>query len=111
MTDEFPDLENDLRRFTPAVPPGNLADSLARQLDAAPRRPWSDRCLTGAIALGLAASVVIVSLLGTDWIAANRQPPPRPHADSPSVVQTRDLLIQLALGSQLRPSPSATAPN
>jgi hypothetical protein len=111
MTDEFPDLEADLRRFTPAVPPGTLADRIARQLNAPPRHLWSDRCLTGAIALGLAASIVIVTLLGSDWIAGRSSLASTATVEAPMIDQTRELLTQLAMGYESPMWPSATAPN
>ncbi len=109
MTDEVPDLEADLGRFTPAVPPGNLADRVARQLSAPPR-VWADRCLLGAIAMGLAASLAIVTLLGMDWIQGRGQWPSSSYAQTPPVLQTREFLTQLALGKDLPWPPTATHP-
>ena len=113
MSDPISDLETELRRFAPAVPPGDLAARVdhALQSTAPVARPWTDRCLLGALAMGLAAAVVIVALLGSDWSAAARPPAPRSLANTPTVVQTRELLIQLALGQEAPTPPSASAPN
>jgi len=113
VSDPISDLESELRRFAPAVSPGDLAARMDHALHStAPvPRPWADRCLLGALAMGLAASVVIVVLLGSDWSAGTQQPAPRSLADTPTVVQTRELLMQLALGKEAPTLPSASAPN
>ena len=109
---EFSGLEAELREFSPGVPAGNLPESVAAELDAAPIRPWADRCLMGAIGMGLAASIVVAVTLGSDLLAArHHDSPASAYAETTVIVQTREFLAQLALGSERDRAPPSTAPN
>lgn len=67
MTDDrdsnLDDLEREIAALAPKAMPPAILDRLAAEMATAPRTPWADRCLLGAIGSGLAASVVIVSML------------------------------------------------
>lgn len=67
MTDreDFDDLEREIAALNPKAMPPAILDRLTAEMSARPRSPWADRCLVGAIGTGLAASVVIASML---WI-------------------------------------------
>jgi hypothetical protein len=58
------------------MPPA-IFDHLTAEMTRAPRSRWPDRCLLGAIGAGLAASVVIASML---WVQSATTPPPAPSA-------------------------------
>jgi hypothetical protein len=57
------DLEQEIASLHPRAVPAEILDRLSAEMGARPRTPWADRCLLGAIGAGLAASVVIVSML------------------------------------------------
>ena len=128
MIDKFSDLsslEDELRRFAPAVEAGDLQARVARQIgdttsraatvrERSPAAPWGDRCLAGAMGLGLAAAVVIATMLGLDLMEARTAGPSGgTYAEAPVVVQAREYLAQLALGGSagLPLRLPATAPN
>lgn len=71
--EDFDELEREIASLTPKVMPPAILDRLATEMAARPRTPWADRCLVGAIGTGLAASVVIVSMLFVQS-AANTAP-------------------------------------
>lgn len=77
MTDnDFDDLEREIASLHPKAMPPAILDRLTVVMSAAPRTPWADRCLLGAIGTGLAASVVIASML---FVQSATSTPPTTH--------------------------------
>ena len=75
--DDFDDLEREIASLRPKAIPPAILDRLTTHMATPPRTPWADRCLLGAIGAGLAASVVIASML---WVQSATTPPPAPSA-------------------------------
>ena len=109
---EFSGLEADLRQFSPGVSAENLPERIAVKLDTAPIRPWADRCLMGAIGMGLAASIVVAVTLGSDLLAArHHEPAANVDAQTTIITQTREYLAQLALAADRASALPSTAPH
>ena len=70
--EDFDDLERGIAALPPKAMPPAILDRLTAEMSARPRSPWADRCLLGAIGAGLAASVVIASML---WVQSATPPP------------------------------------
>ncbi|MCL2641698.1 MAG: hypothetical protein FWD53_12690 [Phycisphaerales bacterium] len=111
MPDKFEHIERELRRFSP-ISPGvavdvRIAGSLQSSGIQAPppcRLNRGDRFLLGTLSTAAAALVVIVTLLGSDYFASR---PVSPEL-SPTLAQTRHLLLQLASNERLNDIKSTT---
>jgi hypothetical protein len=88
--------EEELRQFAPAAASAGLRARVAAGMEGERLRA-SDRLLAGVMTLGAAAAVVIVTLVGADWVNARARPGVAGGGDlRPLVEERRALLAQLA---------------